>query len=852
MSVNRDRFSDENGEFHNWIEIHNPSDNIISLKGFGLSNNVDEPRKWTFNGGEIDPKGYLYVFASGNDRRDQLVRYWETIIDWGDIWNYRLGTSEPPGEWNTLGFDDSGWESGPSGFGFGDSDDSTNVTPVNSLYIRKTFNINPDNIVTAVLHADYDDGFVAYINGIEITRDNLGNPGERPAYSKWASNDHEAEIYRGGSPKVFQIKDFNKLVKSGTNVLTIQVHNYHLLLTFADMTIIPFLTLGLNQLPPEPRGTPELLQNFPTHYHTNFKIGQYGDTLLLTSPAGQIIDKLSYWNIPFNSTLGYLGENRNDLYYLDESTPGIRNSITGSRPHFVSSSDLPLIFIDTKGKHIPDNQKINVEMGAINNPDTGRNNITDLFNNYDGIIGIETRGSTSQSYPKKQYSFETRDSTGANNNVSLLGLPKENDWILYGPYDDKSLIRNAFEYKLANDLGWYASRTRYCELVLNGDYQGIYVLMEKIKRDKNRVDISELNPEDISGEALTGGYIIKIDKTTGEDIGGWYSSFPPYFYQKDRIFFQYHDPKASEIVSEQKEYIQSYMKNMESALWFADLSDSSIHYSEYINTESFVDYFILTEIGKNVDGYRLSTFMYKDRDSKHGKLTMGPVWDYNFAFGRVSYDNAQYTWGWQVDWPGVKYRNIPFWWDYLLSDEDFSNRIVSRWQDLREDVFSNDRLMHIMDSLVLHIDEAEGRNFKRWHVPEDSIKYPDEVKFLRDWLRERLIWMDNNIHNITGIRISNEPDFIPGEFELFQNFPNPFNPKTVISWRLTDGSDVELSIYNIAGRKVATLLSEVQPAGIHQLKWDASDYASGVYFYRLSAKSKSQNFVKTRKLVLLK
>ncbi len=178
-----------------------------------------------------------------------------------------------------------------------------------------------------------------------------------------------------------------------------------------------------------------------------------------------------------------------------------------------TSSNLPIIIINTNGLSIPyDNPRIVAEMGIIYNGQGERNNISDSLNNYSGKISIEIRGASSSGWSKKSYGIETQNDDGSNNNVSLLGMPEENDWILYASYYDRSFLRNVLTFKLANDMGWYASRTRYCELVLNGEYQGIYVLMEKIKRDKNRVDISKLNPDEISGDDVTGGYIIKVDK----------------------------------------------------------------------------------------------------------------------------------------------------------------------------------------------------------------------------------------------------------------------------------------------------------------------------------------------------
>ncbi len=178
----------------------------------------------------------------------------------------------------------------------------------------------------------------------------------------------------------------------------------------------------------------------------------------------------------------------------------------------ITSSNLPIIVIKTDSQEIVDESRIKANMGIINNGEGMINHITDPYNDYSGKISIEIRGSTSQSFLKKSYGFETQYESGENRNVSLINLPEENDWILYAPYSDKTLIRNILAYRLARELGHYAPRTKLCELIVNGEYRGVYVLIEKIKRDKNRVDISELNPDEISGDDVSGGYILKIDK----------------------------------------------------------------------------------------------------------------------------------------------------------------------------------------------------------------------------------------------------------------------------------------------------------------------------------------------------
>ena len=215
-------------------------------------------------------------------------------------------------------------------------------------------------------------------------------------------------------------------------------------------------------------------------------------------------------------------------------------------------SNLPIIIINTDNQTILDDPRVVCDMGIINNPHI-TNNSTDDYNEYDGKISIELRGSTSQSFPKKSYSFETQNVKGENNNISLLGLPEENDWILYAPYSDKTMLRNVLSYSLSEKMGNYAPRTRFCELIINNEYQGVYVLTEKIKRDKNRVNIKEIEEADI-----TGGYIIKIDRpASGSLESQWATNSTA--VSGGTLYCQYHYPKSSDINDEQKEYIKNFI-----------------------------------------------------------------------------------------------------------------------------------------------------------------------------------------------------------------------------------------------------------------------------------------------------
>ena len=415
--------------------------------------------------------------------------------------------------------------------------------------------------------------------------------------------------------------------------------------------------------------------------------------------------------------------------------------------------------IDTFEKEILDEPKILSEL------------IISLDSNiiHKGYIGIEKRGSSSQYfYEKKQYGVETWDQYGADIDVSLGGLPKEEDWIFYGPYGDKSLIRNNLIYSLSNNMGRYASRSKFMEVIINGDYKGVYSLFEKIKVDKHRVNISKTQSS--SGEGT--GYIIKIDKLTGEavDIYNDYNDQISFLSNYDsngdslndnshsKIHFLYHYPKPEEISSDQKSFIQNIIRQFENALSTDNFQDPFNGYRRYIDIDSFVDFFILNELSNNVDAYRLSTFIHKDIS---GKLKMGPIWDFNLAFGNANYCNGDAVDKWMFkfnDYCQGDLWKVPFWWKRLLEDDSFKAKIVTRWFDLRQNTLSNDSIFQLLNGFVekLKISGSVDRNFQRWQILDKWIwpnaymgaNYDEEIDYLSTWLLNRLQWIDSNIESL--------------------------------------------------------------------------------------------------------
>mgnify|MGYP006293224451 CR=1 FL=1 len=494
------------------------------------------------------------------------------------------------------------------------------------------------------------------------------------------------------------------------------------------------------------------------------------------------------------------------------------------------SSNLPLVFIDTGGEPIHDEPKRIAEMGIVWNGKDSLNESTAPFNHYYGKIGIEIRGSSSQMFPKKSYGFETRDANGNDMDFPLLGLPEEEDWILYAPYSDKSLIRNVLVFTLAASLEHYTPRCRFVELFLNNEYQGVYVLMEKIKRDKSRVDIARLRTQDTTGVELTGGYIVKIDKKTGGGGGGWYSQYRNPMNRT--TFYQYEYPDDDEIQPDQANYIQQYIHDFESAVHNEEF-DKKDGYWQYINDTSFIDYLILNELSKNVDAYRLSAFFYKD---KGGKLNAGPVWDFNLAFGNANYAAAWETYGLQVyaDMGDDRWHN-PFWWPLLLSDKKFFSALRCRWNELHQNVLSTNRVIEVADSLVNLLEEPAKRNFQRWPVlgkwvwPNHFVgdDYQSEVTWLKNWIYERMHSLNQKFPLKCG---DTEPN-VPLEF-VVNVYPNPFRHNFTVDVQTENNLLLNVQLFSLNGTEVFSNIIHVDE-GINTLEITPDAVPRGVYIYRV-------------------
>tara|TARA_B100000524_G_scaffold348371_1_gene252697 strand:- start:1823 stop:3844 length:2022 start_codon:yes stop_codon:yes gene_type:complete len=439
------------------------------------------------------------------------------------------------------------------------------------------------------------------------------------------------------------------------------------------------------------------------------------------------------------------------------------------------STNIPLIMINTNNQLIVDEPKINVDFKVIDNFPNSLNYPTDSGNIYSGIAGIEIRGSYSATLPQKPYGIETRDTQGNNNNVSLFGMPQENDWILIANYNDKTFLRNVLSFDLFEKMGHYAPRTKLCEVVVNDIYNGIYVFTEKIKRDNGRVDIAKLDLDDNFGDSLTGGYIFRVDYWNQNN--SWISNYNNPNFPNDAVRYVYNYPDYDEITVQQKNYIQNLVGDFEDALWSNDFENPILGYRPYINTRSFIDYFIVNEFARNVDGFKKSRNFYKDKSSKDSLIYAGPVWDFDWAYKDHSSSMINGS-GWRHDYSGPTDVKPPGWYIRLLQDTTFANELNCRYFNLRNTILDTTNIFSFIDSLSSMVSEPQNRHYTRWPIlginvgtPEignQPTSYSGEIIKFKSWINERLIWLDANMPgNCPNVSVSeNKKTYVV-------TYPNP-------------------------------------------------------------------------------
>ncbi len=412
------------------------------------------------------------------------------------------------------------------------------------------------------------------------------------------------------------------------------------------------------------------------------------------------------------------------------------------RGQTLTDSNLPIVIISTDGGlNILDEPKVKATMKIIDRGPGQRNYVSDQNNiaylNYNGRIGIEIRGSSSQESPKKSYGFTTRMADDVtNNNVSLLGMPEENDWILGGMVFDTALIRDYLCSSLSGMMGNYASRAEYCEVIINNKYHGLYILQEKLKADDERIDVTKIKTSDNSLPNLSGGYITKADKKTGGDIIAW----TMYSWTGANIDYIHELPKQEDVITAQTNYIKNEFFKLETAAKNGDVSVVS-GYPSVIDIPSFIDYMIMNEFASNADAYTYSTYFHKDRN---GKLRAGPLWDLDLTYGNdlfMWYLDRSKTNVWQFQYGGND--GSTFWRD-LFYNPQFRCYLSKRWNELilpGQPMYQSS-LEAFIDQTAELISEAATRDYQRWGK---TGSHAQRISNIKSFIAARIAWMTSNL-----------------------------------------------------------------------------------------------------------
>lgn len=373
---------------------------------------------------------------------------------------------------------------------------------------------------------------------------------------------------------------------------------------------------------------------------------------------------------------------------------------------------LPVVYVDTEGGHAIKSKEtyVNAQMTIV---DKGRT----ISEN---TLRIRGRGNATWGHPKKPYKVKL------DKKINLLGMGEDKDWALLANYCDKTLMRTSIAFKLSNILNFpWTPKARFVELVLNGEYMGNYQLVESVKQDKNRVDIPKT------------GFII--------ERSAYYLQEPIWFKTGRGYGYSFKNPDTEDLTEDQINYIKDYMKEFETVLSSTSFDDPKNGYSKYINTESFVKWFLFQQIIANMD---TNQYMIKEDMTNISKLLMGPVWDFEWSLGIGWYDGDRpkpadyYVWR-----SGLYY-------DRLLKDAGFTSELQRMWEKYHNKITID--ILQYMDDMQKEIMKSQSLNFQRWDILNTRISvggiplgsFEKEVECDRQFFINRMDWLKTAIYNI--------------------------------------------------------------------------------------------------------
>lgn len=661
LAANTKTLADSDGDFSDWIELHNPDSTPANLNGWYLTDDPANKRKWQLPALTLSPGSYLIVWASTKDRRDPTKPLHTNFALKGG--GEYLALVKPDGA--TLATEYASYPAQPDDVSYG----VTQPTAAGEAAQRGFFLIP--------------------------------TPGAR----------------NGGASTLLlaQRVAFSRAAGLFTGTITVTLSGAAAGQRIRYVVAPPAAT-GATVAEPGPTAT------------------QYAGPITIS--ASSIVRATVY--SADNLAHGYAS-----------TAQYVRLANTGAARLDTFSSQLPLMVIDTHGSGslVKDNLDHPGWIYTWSKPATGNTTLTGAPSSVSSIT-TNVRGSSSADFPKKGFKLRFDDTLGHSHPLPLYGLPAFDNWVLVGPWQfDRSYLNNAFVYALSNRLGRWAPRTQFVELFFNADggdldssdYAGIYLLVDSLEVDPQRINIAKLDPTDLSARKITGGYMVKIDVASPDE----------FFFQTRRGFpgepvaIIVGPAKDADFPQAQKDYAKNFIQGLDDS-FFADFVGGwrQRTHLDFIDRPSWIDHLILNILPENVDGLARSAYLTKDRD---GRLTAGPAWDFDRSMGGGDV-RAEKPDVWNgPDVSGATEFWTYGWWGVLALDPEFVQAWIDRWQTLRRNELSTASLAALVDSLAAQIGPAAAaRDAARW--PDNAPRFPGgwqgEVDNTKSWLSRRVAWID--------------------------------------------------------------------------------------------------------------
>ncbi|MET8204188.1 CotH kinase family protein [Micromonospora taraxaci] len=435
--------------------------------------------------------------------------------------------------------------------------------------------------------------------------------------------------------------------------------------------------------------------------------------------------------------------------FVGQTPTGAPGTAMYTAQNVTTAHDLPVVLIDSYGAGRPDREYLDATT-MIFEPTSGGTTSLSAAPTLSTRAGFRLRGNSSATFEKTPFRVEFWDNEDDDADYPVLGMPADSDWVLRGPFPDKALIREALVYDLGREMGLPAPRYAFAEFYLNtdaapvgaSDYMGVYMFMETIKNSKDRLDLKQLDEDDVTLPKIQGGYIWKFEwmaaeeptlPCTGPAATCW-------------NYLEVADP--SPLQPQQRDWLRGHLQEFNDVLHSSNFADPTTGYRKYIDVDSFIDLMIVNELSREMDAYVRSSHFYKDRDSK---IFAGPLWDFDLSFGVGGFFANDQVSGWQHQ--QTRQPSANDWFAQLLRDPAFVNQARSRWQTLRRGLLSDAALQTRINALATPLTNAAQRNFQRWpNLTSPTVSFfrtptsptwQGQVQVMRDWMLRRAAWLDS-------------------------------------------------------------------------------------------------------------